>query len=312
MNIQAIIEAAIKKYGSETEVLLPYVERRYDRALFPSTGQYDWFSAQVLYCLLRWVQPEAIVEVSTSSGYSTLIQATALRKNGHGIIHTFELNPRLAAAAQGAFRHFGLDDVIQIYVGDARVEAGLLPQLPQPVLLFLDSLHTEAFARWFIERWVLAAPPETLFHVHDVMPPSARVRLGGRPPWSLADRLIEAGRDLGRLLLGKATTKALGMVQPPIFPSISPGDLPATNGVLYSEAVFINRVVRQMPPGTYAYLHELADQYPQLHPHRFDSQAIQRQDRQGRPSEWNETAWLACGAFSQAMVDMEGCETADR
>jgi predicted O-methyltransferase YrrM len=300
MNILTTIQQAIEAFGSETECLLPIVERRYDRQLFPSTGQYDWFSAQVLYCLVRLLKPQSIVEVSTSSGYSTLIQATALKRNQSGRLHTFEIDPELASAAAAAFRRFGLEEVVNLYVGDARVETNRLAGLPQPYILFLDSLHTEEFARWFINRWVLDAPADTLFHVHDVMPAAARVRIDGKPPWTSFDELIETVRDAARRLLQRPTTKSLGFVTPPVFPPTAPGELPTTNGVFYSEAVFINRVVEQMPAGSYVYLYDLFEHYPQLSPHRYDHQAIARQDRWGKPMEWNESIWTVCGEFSQA------------
>lgn len=143
----------VHTFAFETECLLPVAERRYDRRLFPSTGQYDWFSAQILYCLVRFVKPQSIIEVSTSSGYSTLIQAIALKRNRSGTI-------------------------------------------------------------------------------------------------------------------------------------------------------FINRIVQRMPRGSYAYLHDLIDQYPQLSPHRYDHHTIKRQDRMGRSMEWNEAIWLVCGEFRKALREL--------
>ena len=304
MDIQTTIQQAVEAYGAETECLLPVVERRYDRRLFLSTGQYDWFSAQVLYCLVRLVKPQSIVEVSTSSGYSTLVQAIALKKNQSGLIHTFEINSELASAALAVFRQFEVDDMVKIYMGDARVESQKLSTLAQPSILFLDSLHTEDFARWFIDRWVLDAPAGTLFQVHDVMPPLARVRFDDGPPWPTMTKFKKGLRDLGRRFLRRPTTRDLGLITPTVCAPGTTKELPTINGVFHSEAVFINRVVQHMPDGSYAYLYDLIDRYPQLSPHRYDNYALKRQDSKGQPMEWNETVWLACEEFREALGEL--------
>lgn len=302
-SVAETIKQSVDTYGSETGDLIPVVERRYDRSLFLSTGQYDWFSAQVLYCLIRHIKPQTVIEVSSSSGYSTVIQALALKENGCGVIHTFEIDRKLAAWASAALRQFHVDDFVEIHVGDARIESDRLDDLTSPVLLFLDSLHTEKFARWFIDRWVTRVPPETLFHVHDVMPPTARVRFDGSPPWN--NRTKGRVLDVGRLCLGRPTPESLGYIKPDVFPPATRDGRPTTNGVFLSEAAFINRLVQKMPAGTFAYLYLLADEYPQLSPRRFDSLAIKREDSAGKPMEWNEAVWLYSGEVCKALHQIE-------
>lgn len=303
MDVQGIIKSAVVKYASETECLLPVVERRYDRDLFPSTGQYDWFSAQVLYCLIRYVKPQSIIEVSTSSGYSTLVQSLALKRNQFGVIHTFEINQKLASSAGEVFRRFQVDDVVSIHLGDARIESDQIMELPPPGMLFLDSLHTEEFARWFINRWVSIAPVDALFQVHDVMPPNARVRFDNGPPWK--DGFKETAWNLIRRIWGKPTREAMGHIKPVVFPSTGPADLPTTNGVFLSEAAFINRMVQNMPRWSYAYLYDLIDEYPQLSPSRYDNLAMKRQDKFGKPMEWNEAIWLSSGEVCKSFRFLE-------
>ena len=298
LDIPVLIQQAILQYGAETSLLLPVVENRYNRSLFCSTGQYDWFSAQILYCLIRHTRPRTIIEVSTSSGYSTVLQALALQQNQEGQIHTFEIVPRLAASADRALRHYSVRDIVTIHVGDARTEANRIAPVPGPVLLFLDSLHTEAFARWFIDQWVLGAPADTLLQIHDVMPPTARVRFDGGPPWR--DAWMEPFLDVARRLAGRPTRQQLGQVTRRVIPVSESGEQPTTDGVITSEAVWVNQLIQQMPVYTYAYLHDLADRYPELQPRRFDAQAVKRQNRQGQPMEWNETVWLETGEFLKA------------
>jgi predicted O-methyltransferase YrrM len=295
--ISEVIRTALQKYGGETSLLLPLAERRYDQSLFPSTGQYDWFSAQVLYCLIRHIRPRTIIEVSTSSGYSTAIQAMALRQNGSGHIHSFEINPTYVAAATCVLKHFEIEEPVTIHTGDARTSAGMAGALQGPVLLFLDSLHTKEFAEWFIKQWVQKAPAGTLFHVHDVMPPTARVRFGGGPPWR--NEWMDGLRDYARGLLGRPTRKQLGHISPGIYPAGPGEEWHTTDGVWTTEAELINTVVSQMPADSYAYLHDWPERFLPLEPRRFDGLAIKRQNCRGVPMEWNETVWIDADEFKK-------------
>ncbi len=53
MSIHDIIRKAVEKFGAETRDLEFLPENRYNREMFPMTGQYDWFSGQALCCLMR-------------------------------------------------------------------------------------------------------------------------------------------------------------------------------------------------------------------------------------------------------------------
>ena len=87
MNIHKVIRRAIEQFGSETESLEFLPENRYNKNMFPTTGQYDWFSGQMLYCLIRYLKPRRILEISTASGYATMFMAMALKKiNGVRLI----------------------------------------------------------------------------------------------------------------------------------------------------------------------------------------------------------------------------------
>jgi len=222
----------------------------------------------------------------------------ALKENAGGAIHSFEINPRLASAAESALLQFQLQGGVNIYRGDAKIESERILSLNPPILLFLDSLHTVEFARWFIERWVMRVPPEILFHVHDVMPPSARVRFDGMPRWKRAHQ--RALLELAHRMLGRPTLASAGWIPPATFSPVHPHNLPTTNGVFYSEAIFINRSVSRTNAGSYDYLHQLADEYPQLSPRRFDKFVIKRENCAGFPQEWNESVWLQCGCIADA------------
>lgn len=77
-----------------------------------------------------------VVELGTSTGYSGLWFALALRNSG-GKLTTYEIDPERAATARENFERAGVDDLITIVVGDAHEE---VTKLKEPIdLLFLDA-----------------------------------------------------------------------------------------------------------------------------------------------------------------------------
>lgn len=172
--LTSLFDNAVKKYASETERLRLLPENRYNRNIFPTLGQYDWLSGQILYCLIRYLQPARVIEISASSGYSSLFSALALKANGVGRLETFELSPKVAAAAKTNFDRFGVTQVVRLHVGDAhQTIKSLLAECKgsrEKEILFLDSEHTEGFARFYLDAFLPDTHPESLFHMHDILP----------------------------------------------------------------------------------------------------------------------------------------------
>jgi predicted O-methyltransferase YrrM len=74
---------------------------------------------RLLYVLARSRGPGLIVEFGTSHGISGIHLAAALRDAGRGRLVTTELDPIKAERARENFRTTGLEDLIEIRVGDA-------------------------------------------------------------------------------------------------------------------------------------------------------------------------------------------------
>ncbi|UHC16361.1 class I SAM-dependent methyltransferase [Methylobacterium currus] len=92
----------------------------------------------LLYILARSSGARHVVEFGTSFGLSTLCLAAAMRENGGGRIVTTEFLSEKANRARAHFIEAGLDDLIELRVGDARET--LARDLPDPVdLLLLDA-----------------------------------------------------------------------------------------------------------------------------------------------------------------------------
>jgi predicted O-methyltransferase YrrM len=73
----------------------------------------------LLYSAVRSVQPDVVVELGTSYGFSTLHIAAALRDNGHGTVVTTEADPRKVRDATWNFTAAGLESHVEVLPGDA-------------------------------------------------------------------------------------------------------------------------------------------------------------------------------------------------
>ncbi|MEU5217437.1 class I SAM-dependent methyltransferase [Streptomyces sp. NPDC020807] len=92
---------------------------------------------KLLYLLTRAVRARTVVEFGTSFGISTLYLAAAVRDNGGGRVITTELQKDKAQAAGENFTAAGVDDLVDLRIGDAR---DTLRGLDQPVdLVLLDG-----------------------------------------------------------------------------------------------------------------------------------------------------------------------------
>ena len=90
-----------------------------------------------LLCVLVLARrPRTIVEFGASHGYSTIHLAAAVRDVGSGRVITTELEPDKVAAAQRNLAEAGLDDLVEMRVGDALTT---LQDVPEVDLLFLDG-----------------------------------------------------------------------------------------------------------------------------------------------------------------------------
>lgn len=74
--------------------------------------------ARLFKLLLKLTKPKSILEIGMSIGFSTTSMALAVKNHG-GRITTLELNEAIVPQARKAFKHFGVDDIIDVKIGDA-------------------------------------------------------------------------------------------------------------------------------------------------------------------------------------------------
>ncbi|KAM3438748.1 hypothetical protein MY4824_003050 [Beauveria thailandica] len=73
-----------------------------------------------LYMAARACKAKCIVEFGTSMGVSAIYMAAALRDNGGGRLITTEFEPGKAESAKAHIMAAGLEDLVEVRVGDAR------------------------------------------------------------------------------------------------------------------------------------------------------------------------------------------------
>ncbi len=107
------------------------------RQVPPATGKF-------LALLAASAPPGACVEIGTSGGYSTLWLALAAREAGRRIT-TFEISERKAKLARETLKAAGVEDVVDLVVGDA---LEYLPECKDIAFCFLDaekSLYSKCY-----------------------------------------------------------------------------------------------------------------------------------------------------------------------
>ena len=85
------------------------------------------------------------IELGTSTGYSGIWIALALRRTG-GRLTTFEIDRNRAATAAANFKRAGVDDLIDIVVGDAHKE---VQKVSGPIDLVFSDADKEGYLHYF-------------------------------------------------------------------------------------------------------------------------------------------------------------------
>ncbi len=92
--------------------------------------------AERLAELVRQARPKLVVECGTAIGYSGLWITRELKRAGQGRLITIEIVPANAREAEANFRKAGLQDLVEVRVGDARK---VIAEIAGPIdFLFLD------------------------------------------------------------------------------------------------------------------------------------------------------------------------------
>ncbi|MDP6977393.1 MAG: class I SAM-dependent methyltransferase [Myxococcota bacterium] len=179
-KIEAVLDRCYREWAAQRRGLIFHFLPQLHRLLFKQ--KMDWqkmfgitkdlylpLEAEqggLLYVAARAIGARRVVEYGTSFGVSTLYLAAAVRDNGGGTVIGTEILPEKAEVARSNFKEAGVDEFIDLRVGDARetledcggevdlvlldgwkdIELDVLktiePQLRRGALVFTDNVHT--------------------------------------------------------------------------------------------------------------------------------------------------------------------------
>ncbi len=98
---------------------------------------------RLLSMLSHMIRPRRVLELGTFTGYSALCLAEGLAPKG--LLHTVEQNPELESRIRRYVAEAGLQDKVQLHIGDARQ---LLPKLAETwdlVFIDADKINNDAY-----------------------------------------------------------------------------------------------------------------------------------------------------------------------
>ncbi|MEW6341070.1 MAG: class I SAM-dependent methyltransferase [Paraburkholderia sp.] len=126
------VKATLDRLYAETLRVDPLVRQAAQRDGFGSEADAGFYRAMrdaympvtpdmgnLLYLLVRSSGARSVIEYGTSFGLSTLFLAAALRDNGGGVLISTEIEAHKAAQARLNLAEAGLDDLVEIRLGDA-------------------------------------------------------------------------------------------------------------------------------------------------------------------------------------------------
>lgn len=169
-------EQYAKYYTSALDEVLDEIEE-YTLANHPHAQMLSGHvQGKVLEMLSKMIAPKRILEIGTFTGFSALCLANGLQADGK--LHTLELREEDAQTAAGNFKKAGMENKIELHVGDA---LQIIPTLNETWdLVFIDADKVN-----YINYYELTLPI---------------VKKGG---WLLADNVLFHGEVLEENIKGK-------------------------------------------------------------------------------------------------------------
>lgn len=128
-------EAYAATFSSPEDELLKSIAAETSRSHAQPHMMSGHLQGQFLEIISKLIQPKRILEIGTMIGYSSICLAKGLTTGG--LLHTIEMREQDAAIAQENFSKAGLNEQIQLHVGNA---LEIIPQLQETWdLVFIDA-----------------------------------------------------------------------------------------------------------------------------------------------------------------------------
>lgn len=134
----------------ESEILQKIAHETYLKVLRPHmiSGHYQ---GRLLSFFSKLLQPKAILEIGTFTGYSTICLAEGLAENG--AIDTIEVNPELEEMLKSNFLASGYVNKIRLFIGEAfDIFPLLLPKIYDIAFIDADKRNNYKYYEFIIDN----------------------------------------------------------------------------------------------------------------------------------------------------------------
>ncbi|HLP36463.1 O-methyltransferase [Lacibacter sp.] len=133
INPKAELYAA--RYSSTEDTVLKTISAETEVSHAQPHMMSGHLQGQFLEIISKLVQPKRILEIGTMIGYSTICLAKGLAADG--VLHTIEMREQDAAIAKNNFIRAGVNDRIQLHIGNA---LDIIPELQETWdFVFIDA-----------------------------------------------------------------------------------------------------------------------------------------------------------------------------
>lgn len=143
-----LLKEGLSAYADAFTTAEPEVLQQLNRETNAKVMMPQMLSGHVQGTLLRMfshmIQPKAILEVGTYTGYSAINMAYGLQQNG--VLHTIDINEELEDMINTYFQKAGVADKIKLHIGNA---LEIIPDLDETFdLVFIDADKVN-YARYY-------------------------------------------------------------------------------------------------------------------------------------------------------------------
>ena len=181
---EEILEYCERHTTPEPEVLQHLTRETHLTQVYPRmlTGH---LQGTLLRMITAMLNPSEVLEIGTFTGYGAVCMGSMLITSRHSRIHTIEINPEQEEMIRKYLREAGLEEVVQLHIGNAME---IIPQLE----VTWDLVYIDADKENYLNYYRLVMP---------------RLRPGG---FIIADNALWDGK-----VLDPATTdkEALGIIE---------------------------------------------------------------------------------------------------
>ena len=148
------------------EVMIEWDQVPKDTLVGVCHGHMSVEESELLYMRVREKRPDSVFELGPACGWSSLMILTALSHNGHGKLSSFDIEKKAPVILQRMNSHSSLLRYWNFIEGPIQ-ETYNLHKLVQWGFVYIDALHENHFATWYIEN---VLKPITLRDCNDVVP----------------------------------------------------------------------------------------------------------------------------------------------